>query len=125
MRHTILAILCLLTVACGSSQPTSPSPTPNPNPNPTPSPTPQMFTLSGRITENAFSPVADATVAVMDGPNAGRTRTTDPLGSYRLADLVASTFTMTVSSSGFQTKSMTVNLTADQTLDITLTRTSP
>jgi hypothetical protein len=125
MKQLVIAMLCAFTVACGSSKETSPtSPTPNPNPTPTPTPT-VTYTLSGRITENAFTPVPSATVAITDGANAGKTQTADPLGAYRLTDLAAGTFTLSVSATGYQTKTMSVNLARDTTMDVTMTPTSP
>src|SRR2546423_5201886 len=86
MKQLLIAMLCAFTVACGASKETNPtSPTPNPNPTPTPTPNP-TYTLSGRITENAFTPVAGATVMITEGMNAGKTQTADPLGAYRLTD---------------------------------------
>jgi len=121
MKQLLIAMLCAFTIACGANKDTSPiSPTPNPNPTPTPTPT-QTYTLSGRITENPFTPVPGATVVVTDGPNAGKVQTADPLGSYRLTDLAAGTFTLSVSATGYQTKTMAVNLTHDTTMDIQMT----
>ena len=125
MKQLFLAMLCAFTVACGASKETSPTaPTPNPTPTPTPTPT-TTYTLNGRITENAFTPVPGATVAITEGANAGKTQTADPLGSYRLTDLTAGTFTLSISASGYQTKTMNVNLTHDETMDVTMTPTSP
>jgi len=124
MKQLLLAMVCALSVACGSSDTSPTTPTPTPSPNPTPAPTP-TYTLSGRITENPFTPVPSANVAITDGVNAGKSQTADPLGSYRFTDLTAGTFTLTITANGYQPKSMTVNLTRDTTMDVQLTATAP
>jgi len=113
-------MVCAVAVGCGDGPSTPTAPTPPSNPTPTP-PAP-TYTLSGRVTENPFTAVSGATVAVVDGANAGKTDTTDPAGSYKLSGLTAATFDVKVSASGYETKTVSVTLAADQTVDIELTR---
>jgi len=91
----------------------------------TPTPTvpapPTAFALTGRITNSATNAaISGAIVSVRDGPNAGRSATTDTSGAYKLEQLLASTFTLNVSATGFVAQTRTVTLTSDQTIAVPL-----
>src|SRR5438045_1810986 len=80
------------------------------------SPTPNTFSLSGTITSNSTrSGIQGATVSIVDGPNAGRSATTDGSGNYSLTALHLSGFTVSVSAAGYVSASQGVTLTSNQT----------
>lgn len=110
-----LLIACVLfTSACsGSKNPAAPS-------TPAPTPTPTTYTLSGTVTSTAGGPIAGATVRVADGPNAGRSATTASNGSYALAGLSVSGFSVSASATYFFAEGKSVTLTSNQTADFAL-----
>jgi carboxypeptidase family protein len=82
-----------------------------------------MFTLSGRVTESAptaTTGISGATVRIVDGPNAGRSITTDAQGNYSLATLQASGFTAEASASGYQSQARGVTLTSNMSVTFQL-----
>ncbi len=83
----------------------------------TPLPT---FTLSGIVQGSNLSPVSAATVRVVDGPDAGRSTTTDNNGRWILIGLRVGTFRIEISRTGFVTITRTVSLAGDQILDSSL-----
>ena len=56
------------------------------------------------------SPVAGATVAITDGPNAGKSTTTDGSGNYSLTGLQQANVTATASADGFVSQSQKVSV---------------
>jgi hypothetical protein len=109
-----IAVLLFTTVACGggnSSTTSSPS-------GPTSS---SAFTLTGQVTDSATGAgISGATLAVNDGPNAGKSTTTDASGNYSLAGLQQSGFTVNVSATTYASQSKGVTLTSNQTLSFQL-----
>lgn len=106
MRRRVAPLLCasLLAVSCGGTY--GPGAT-------TPAPTP-TYDLSGRVTETPETgslAIAGATIVVADGPNAGRSVTTDTSGNYRMTGLQPSGFTVTASAPGYVPASRGVTLT--------------
>jgi hypothetical protein len=91
--------------------------------SPTTTPAATTFSVSGQVTDSA-SPktIAGATVIIGDGPNAGRSTTTDDSGSYRLTDLQPSGFTVRVSADNYYPQDRGVTLTTNQTLSFRLNR---
>ena len=106
----IVAVLGLITIACGggSSTPASPSAV-----------TPTTFALSGRVTDATTSTaIAGAIVDIQDPaphPNAGKSATTDASGNYRFTGLESSGFTIRTRASRYSPTSSVVTLTSDQT----------
>ena len=111
MRKLLLAGLLVGSVACSSKAPTGPS---------TP-PAPSTFTLSGSVTSGG-SPVATATISIIDGPNALRVVTTTASGAYQIAGLQPGSFTTVVGAVDYQTVTRAVTLTADTVLNFDLVR---
>jgi hypothetical protein len=88
-----------------------------------PSSSVQTFTLSGRVTDSATGlGLVGAIVSVGDGVNTGRSSTTDGAGSYAIAGLQQSGFTLTASVANYRSASKAVTLTTDQTLSFQLLR---
>lgn len=112
-RLSIL-LLALAVAGCGGSTPTSPT-TPTPNPS-------TSFTLSGQVTDSATGAgISAATVAIVDGPNASKSATTDSSGSYSFSGLQQSGFTVNVSAANYVPQSKPVTLTANLTMSFQLT----
>ena len=83
MKWTALTLLALLATACSSSNPTSPSGG-GTAPGPRQTLLPEMTApLTGTVLSASGSPVANATVRVLDGLSAGATATSDANGQYR------------------------------------------
>jgi hypothetical protein len=79
------------------------------------------FTLTGQVTNSTTQRnVGGAMVEVISGPNSGKSTTTDPNGRYELNGLVAGTFVVRVTASGFATQTSTVTLTGNQSLQFTI-----
>jgi hypothetical protein len=76
-----------------------------------------VFSLSGTVTDSTTaSGIAGATVRIADGPNAGKSVTTDEAGNYSFTNLQPSGFTVNVSASTYGSQSIGVTLTANRTL---------
>jgi len=114
MRYRAFVVaVALLVAACGSNNSTSPTPTP----------TPQRYTLTGTITDKSTAaPLSAATIAVTDGPNAGRSATTDSGGRYTFADLQSSRFTIRVTRDGYAETTDNVMLNANIMVNVALDR---
>jgi Carboxypeptidase regulatory-like domain/Protein of unknown function (DUF3761) len=116
LKRVLLSLLLFGAVACGSGSSTTPSPSPTPS-------TPTTFSLTGQVTDSTTAaPVSGVTVAVADGPNVGKSTTTDASGNYSLAGLQQSGFTVTASAANYVTQSKGVTLTSSQTLAFQLVR---
>jgi protocatechuate 3,4-dioxygenase beta subunit len=76
--------------------------------------------LSGTVRSSTGSPVSGATVAIVDGPFAGKSATTAASGAYALSGLQAASFTVSVSSSSDAAQSWSVTLKSSQALDFVL-----
>jgi hypothetical protein len=78
---------------------------------------PTTFSLSGRVTEFGTSHgISAATVFIGDGPNAGKSTTTNASGTYSFTELQQSSFTVNVSATNYISESRVVTLTSNQTL---------
>ena len=108
-RYLVAVLAALLAVSCSGSST---------------SPTQTAFSLSGQITSAlTSSPIAGATVAIPDGPNAGKSATADASGNYSFSGLERGGFTLTASADGFAPQSQGISLTAPQTISFRLTGT--
>jgi hypothetical protein len=122
MRLALAVAVISIAVACGGENGGSPV---NPTPTaPTP-PAPTSLTLSGTISESAptsSTRIAGATVSVLDGPNAGRTATTDGNGIYRLDGLQSGNANVSANAPGYEEARGGISLTAggSATLDLRL-----
>ena len=113
-RSFALAILSF-TIACGGGTTTPTAPSAPPLPSPT------TFSLSGTVREwPTRKNVAGATVAVVDGPNAGSATVTDASGNYRLAGLEHGEFTIVVSAPDHIPQTITGSLTANRRINVEL-----
>jgi Carboxypeptidase regulatory-like domain len=81
---------------------------------PTPAPTQTTFTLSGQVTSSAGGAVSGATIRVVDGPNAGRSTSSDGNGTYSLTGLTQSGFTVNISATNYSATAIGVTLTSNQ-----------
>src|SRR5688500_12023839 len=121
LRRSIVLLLLSVAIAgmsCGGSD----TPT-NPTPTPTPTPTPSTFTLSGGVTESApttSNKIAGATVAFVDGTNAGKTATADSAGNYLITNVLAGAINVRASAAGYQDATRPVTINANTSLTIAL-----
>jgi hypothetical protein len=89
-------------------------------------PTPATLSLSGAvITSFTRIPIPDATVSIVDGPNAGRSATTDASGNFVFTELQPSQFRVTVSAANYFPSPAPVNLVSNQTQTFFLIPTGP
>lgn len=115
MKRSLLLVVISATIGCGgSSSPTAPSP------SPTPTPTPTTFTLSGTVTSTTGAAISGATVRIEDGPDAGKSATTNASGNYSLASLRQAGFTVRASATNYHPDSKGVTLTSNLTLGFQL-----
>ena len=90
-------------------------------PSPTPTPTAATFSLTGTVADSTTaSGIGGAAVRIVDGPNAGKSATTDGSGNYSLTGLQLSGFTVSVSAASYVPQSRGVTLTSNQTLSFGL-----
>jgi hypothetical protein len=123
LKQLCAALLLIATIACGGNKGTAPSPSPTTTTPPT---TATTFSLSGKVTASGtLLAISGAQVSIIDGPNAGKSTTTDGSGSYTFAALQQSGFTVTVSAPNYMSQSLGVTLTSNQTLNLTLTQPPP
>lgn len=80
--------------------------------------------LTGTVENAAGGVVANATVRVVDGPNAGTSTNTDLSGVYQLT-LLAGNTNLVASASGFSSDSRGVVVNGTNTLNFRLTQTTP
>jgi hypothetical protein len=127
LKELCAALLLIATVACGGNKGTAPSPTTT-----TPPTTAATFSLSGRVTGGSiytggstYTAISGATVSIIDGPNVGRSATTDASGNYNVGGLQLSGFTVNVFAANYVTQSRGVTLTSNQTLNFELTQPPP
>lgn len=115
-RTAIIALLVAATSACGGGSsggnPTGPSAS---TPAPT-TPAAVTWTLSGTVTSAGGGGISGATVSIGDGPNIGKSTTTNASGVYSLAGLTQSGFTVTFSAPGFVSTPRGVSLASNVTL---------
>jgi hypothetical protein len=82
---------------------------------------PGRSTLSGFVSDSVSrKPLASATVSVVDGPDAGRTASTDEGGFYSLAALLQGSFRVRASRGGYESTETETTLTADLHVDLGL-----
>jgi hypothetical protein len=84
------------------------------------------FTLSGLVSEenSGGRAVAGAIIQVVDGPNAGKSSSTDGNGSYSLTDLAAGSFSIRATANGYNAAERAVTVAEDTRLDLRLLRTT-
>jgi hypothetical protein len=118
----VLLVTLACTWACSASKGTTTAPSPTPTPTTT-------FSLTGRVTGGGIfaeqissRPISGATVAIVDGPNAGVSTTTDVSGNYTFSALQQSGFTVRASANGYISQGRGVTLTSNQALNFTLTQ---
>src|SRR5262245_36091295 len=110
----VLLLTLAWTWACSGSKSTATSPSPMPSP-------PTTFSLTGKIRDSyTLAAISGATVSIVDGPNAGKSTTTDTSGTYSLTGLQQSGFTVNLSAANYISQSLGVMLTSNQTLNSSL-----
>lgn len=111
---------------CNSKAPTTPSPPPTTSTTSsvrttTTSTVLPASTLAGVVTDaNTGRPVGGARVAVVDGPGAGRSSTTDGNGYYSIAGISHSSFTARATATNYSNQDKGLTLSQDTRLDFTL-----
>ena len=105
MRLSIAAILAAIVCACGGSEP-SRGPA-APTSAPPLQPPPSLFQLSGVVQDRARRPVADAQLEVIDGPEAGRSTTSNAAGEFSFTGKFLRTETVRASKPGYVTATST------------------
>ncbi len=84
-------------------------------------PAPAAYTLSGTVTdESSARTVAGGTVQILDGPNAGKTSSTDGGGVYSLSGLAGGSFMLRATARGYNPREESVTIISDTTLDLKL-----
>ena len=88
-------------VGCGSGPNLPPSPTPASAATLTPA-TVSLVSLTGVITSQGGSKLSDATVTILDGPNALRFIKTNSLGAYRFDNLIPGNANLSAVKTGYE-----------------------
>lgn len=104
----------LAVIACGGKgSPTSPSPAPTPQPS--------LFNLTGHVSNSSNgTPVGGVNIRIVDGPDAGKSTSTNSGGDYAILGLRASAFSVSASANYYNGQSRAINFTGSQTLDFAL-----
>jgi hypothetical protein len=115
VKRGCVVLLVTLAWACSGNKGTGPSPTPLPSPTTT-------FWLTGNVSHTDTSAaVAGATVSIINGPNAGKSTTTDLSGNYTFIALEQSGFFLVdVSAANYISQYKGVTLTSNLTLNFSL-----
>jgi len=119
-RRSLTVVPCvsllILAIACGDDSPSPTTPTTT-----TPTST-TSWSLSGIVRASAptSTPLAGATLRVIDGPDEGKTATTDNVGVYEFTGLEQAGFRVSASADGYSTVTESVTLTSNVTLDFEL-----
>jgi hypothetical protein len=85
-----------------------------------PLPTPVTYTLTGVISDPTGRGIEGARVEILNGANGGRATTTDGAGAYALTGLVAETFRMRASATGYDAGEQNVTVPDTTRADLTL-----
>jgi Carboxypeptidase regulatory-like domain/Putative binding domain, N-terminal len=86
-----------------------------------PAPAPLTFTLSGTVSDEVSARMlAGGTVQILDGPNAGKTSSTDASGAYSLSGLMGGSFMLRAAASGYDPREQGVTIGRDMVLDLKL-----
>src|SRR5438270_6488815 len=120
-----MVVLGFIAVACGSTAPTTPSPVPSPSLTPAPTPAPTTVSLTGVITAQSGSKLLDATVTILDGPNALRIARTNYSGDYRFDRLVPGNANLSVVKTGYEERRGGLYIDGTNTLNMILRTTEP
>jgi len=120
MPRSRIAAVCatvaalLFAYACGGNSSGAASPTP----------VATSYTLTGTVSETSpiTGVVSDVRIDVLDGPNAGRSATTDTGGRYTMSGLSSGMFQLRASKSGYVRSERSVSLDSNTTLDLTVVR---
>jgi hypothetical protein len=114
MKRIPVLVLLACVAGCGKDSPTAPTPTPS---TPTPPPVQTLYEITGRVAIGSTSGtgIPNATVAVNDGPNAGKSVTTDGNGRYTIGGLTFAGMSVNVSASGYDSVARGVTLTSGVT----------
>ena len=72
------------------------------------------------VTSSVGGAIVGATVRIVDGPNGGRSTTTDGNGYYSLGGLTQSGFTLNVSATNYGSASVGITLTSNQSINVQL-----
>jgi carboxypeptidase family protein/all-beta uncharacterized protein len=84
------------------------------------------FTLSGTVSDESNArPIAGGTVQVLNGPDAGKSTSTDGGGAYSLSGLTGGALTVRASASGYSAREQGVTVARDSTLDLQLRPATP
>jgi hypothetical protein len=117
----LLGVVLSCSLACGTS-PASPSTTTPTTPTPPAPPVVTTYTLTGQITESVpttATAIVGATITIGDGPNAGKSATSDTGGRYTISGLQFAGGTATISASNYQSISRGVSLSSSGTTTTT------
>lgn len=127
MKKLIVLALAAICASCGSSSsPSAPSTSSTTAAPATPAPaaapaTATTFALSGTISFTGLGTgLANASVTILDGVNAGKATQTNEAGAYTLTGLTSGGFNVSITASGFTSTTRPVNLTTNQTLSVSL-----
>jgi hypothetical protein len=103
----------------------TPTPTPTPAPPPMPPPGPAQVALTGTVTASDAGRLSGATVTFLDGPNAGRSTTTNSNGEYRFDSVTEGNANVAAIAPRYQEARLGVLVNGTNTLHFTLLRGGP
>jgi hypothetical protein len=85
---------------------------------------PPKYTLSGTVSDAVTGQhLGNVTVTIVDGPDAGRSTTTDGNGRYTITTVTAGSFNLKFSVAAYDTKTLPVTLSADTSVDTSISPT--
>jgi hypothetical protein len=83
---------------------------------------PPKYALAGTITDAVSGEkLANILVTILDGPDAGRSAVSDASGKYGISSVTAGSFTLRLTNTNYDTKTVPVSLSGDVTVDVQIT----
>jgi hypothetical protein len=114
-KRGCVVLLVMLASACGGGSSTT-----------APTPTPTTVALTGFVNElSGGDRVAGVTIQVLDGPNAGRSTTTNSNGAYAFAGLTSGNANLSANATGYAEEVLGVFINGSNTLNFGLTARTP
>jgi hypothetical protein len=85
---------------------------------------PSAVSLSGRVVTSDSIRLPGANVEIVDGTETGRKTSTDDNGEFQFAGLAPGSKVLRASAVGYETRTLTINVTGVETADFTLAKTA-
>lgn len=114
LRTSAIFPALFVLASCGSKPPTAPTP-----------PVPTIVSLVGSVITRGGATLSGATVRIDDGPNAGKSATTNEHGEYRFDGLIAGNGNVSAVADGYDSVTTGINIDGRTPLNFNLLTSEP